>query len=64
MQFILYQYLLDKYAVEIHMKEDEVDPERDAAEIYSLIAFSEKENSILKRHLRLRKCGIPQRMAG
>lgn len=57
--YFLYQYLSDKYAVEIHMKEDEVDPERDAAEIYSLIAFSEKENSILKKAPQIAKMWHP-----
>lgn len=36
-----------------------MDPERDAAEIYSLIAFSEKENSILKKAPQIAKMWHP-----
>ena len=57
--YFLYDYLSENYPIHLKDKKDEVDPERDAAEIYSLIAFSEKENSISRKAPQIAKMWHP-----
>ena len=57
--YFLYDYLSENYPINLKDKKDEVDPEQDAAEIYSLIAFSEKENSISRKAPQIAKMWHP-----
>lgn len=57
--YFLYDYLSENYPINLKDKKDEVGPEQDAAEIYSLIAFSEKENSISRKAPQIAKMWHP-----
>ena len=57
--YFIYDYLSDNYNIRIDCAKKEVDFEKDAGEIYSLIEFSEKENSILKQAPQIAKMWHP-----
>lgn len=57
--FFLYRYLSEHYDIDIACEENEIDLERDAGAIYSLIEFTEKENSIIKQAPEIAKMWHP-----